>query len=111
VRDQGLGIPPADLPHIFKPFARGSNVTGHIGGTGMGLASAERIAVGHGGSLEVSSTLGQGSAFVLRLPLVCPPVGQARDGDADRRPPSPSASPPSSLPHQEGSTSATTPSR
>ena len=69
VRDQGVGIPAADLPHIFEPFRRGGNVVGRIGGTGIGLASAQRIVHGHGGKLSVESEAGKGSTFTVRLPL------------------------------------------
>jgi signal transduction histidine kinase len=69
VRDQGLGIPAEDLPHVFEPFRRGANVVGRISGTGIGLSSAQRIIQGHGGSLSVESEPGQGSTFTVRLPL------------------------------------------
>jgi signal transduction histidine kinase len=69
VRDQGLGIPAEDLPHVFEPFRRGGNVVGRISGTGIGLSSAQRIIQGHGGSLSVESEPGQGSTFTVRLPL------------------------------------------
>jgi signal transduction histidine kinase len=69
VRDQGLGIPPEDLPHIFERFHRGSNVVGRISGTGIGLASARHAVEAHGGTLSVSSVLGRGSCFTIRLPL------------------------------------------
>ena len=69
VRDEGLGIPRDDLPHIFEPFRRGSNVVGRIGGTGIGLASAQRIVESHGGTLSAQSRPGKGSTFTLRLPV------------------------------------------
>lgn len=69
VDDTGLGIPGEDLAHIFEPIRRGSNVVGCIGGTGMGLASAQRIVERHGGSLSVRSKPGNGSTFTIRLPL------------------------------------------
>ncbi|MEO8956226.1 MAG: ATP-binding protein [Ktedonobacteraceae bacterium] len=68
IRDQGVGIPSADLPHIFEPFHRASNVAGHIQGTGIGLASVAQVIRQHGGSISVNSEEGQGSIFVLRLP-------------------------------------------
>lgn len=71
VRDHGLGIPVADLPHIFAPFQRGSNV-GRIEGTGMGLAGARHIVEAHGGALTVESAEGVGSTFTVRLPLDAP---------------------------------------
>ena len=69
VRDQGLGIPDADLPNLFQRFFRASNVTGQIRGTGLGLYSAREIVTQHGGTLEVESREGRGSTFVIRLPL------------------------------------------
>ena len=69
VRDSGVGIPAADLPHIFERFHRGANVTGRIAGTGIGLASARQIVEQHGGTVAVESELGAGSTFIVRLPL------------------------------------------
>lgn len=63
VRDTGMGIAPETLSRIFEPFftTRGQ-------GTGLGLAIALGVARAHGGTIEVASTLGQGSEFVMRLP-------------------------------------------
>jgi signal transduction histidine kinase len=69
VRDQGLGIPREDLAYVFEPFKRGGNVIGRISGTGIGLANAQLIVQGHGGTLSVESEVGVGSAFTMRLPL------------------------------------------
>src|SRR5205085_140437 len=68
VRDQGLGIPAADLPHIFERFHRAGNV-GRISGTGIGLAEARQIVEQHGGTVTVASQEGCGTTFTLRLPL------------------------------------------
>jgi signal transduction histidine kinase len=68
VRDQGMGIPAADLPRIFEQFARASNV-GRTSGTGVGLAVVRQIVDLHGGSIAVQSTQGTGSTFTVRLPL------------------------------------------
>jgi PAS domain S-box-containing protein len=68
VRDQGIGIPEADIPHIFAYGFRGANV-GAISGTGVGLAGSKQIVEQHGGSLEVESEIGRGTTFTLRLPL------------------------------------------
>jgi len=70
VTDQGLGIPVADLPHIFDRFVRAGNVVGHIQGTGIGLASARGIVEQHGGTIMVESQEGQGTTFTVRLPLM-----------------------------------------
>jgi signal transduction histidine kinase len=65
VSDTGTGIDPEYLSTIFEPFV----TTKPVGkGTGLGLSTARAIAVAHGGTLEVSSTLGLGTAFTLSLP-------------------------------------------
>jgi PAS domain S-box-containing protein/excisionase family DNA binding protein len=69
VRDHGVGIPATDLPHIFEPFYRASNVRGRVGGSGIGLAGARRIVEQHGGTISVESREGEGSTFTVRLPL------------------------------------------
>lgn len=69
VRDEGLGIPAHDLPHVFERFHRGSNVVDRISGTGIGLAGARQIVEQHGGSITVESREGEGSTFSIRLPL------------------------------------------
>ncbi|MDQ3707328.1 MAG: PAS domain S-box protein [Chloroflexota bacterium] len=69
VRDEGLGIREQDLPHIFEWFRRAQNNSGRISGAGIGLASANQIVSQHNGTIEVSSTEGQGSTFTVRLPV------------------------------------------
>jgi len=71
VRDEGLGIPAGDLPHIFERFHRAGNV-GRIPGTGVGLAAVRQIVEQHGGPITVDSAPGQGSTFTVRLPLHAP---------------------------------------
>ncbi len=68
LRDQGMGIPAVDLPHIFEQFHRAGNV-GTVKGTGVGLSSAKQIVELHGGTIAVQSAEGQGSTFIVRLPL------------------------------------------
>lgn len=70
IQDEGLGIPPSDLPSIFDPFYRATNVRGRIQGTGVGLASVSQVISEHGGSISVSSEEGQGSCFLIRLPAI-----------------------------------------
>ena len=74
VRDTGLGIPAADLPHIFERYYRADNVRGRIQGTGIGLASVRQIVEQHGGTVTVESTEGVGSTVTVRLPLAHPSV-------------------------------------
>jgi PAS domain S-box-containing protein len=88
VRDQGVGIPATDLPHIFERFRRGSNVAGRIAGAGLGLAGAAQIVQLHGGSLTVDSREQQGSTFTVRLPLGGT-LGQPDRGTIDAGPPAP----------------------
>jgi signal transduction histidine kinase len=69
VRDSGPGIPESDLPLIFDRFFRGTNVgDARASGSGLGLAIARSIVEMHGGSIGVSSTLGEGATFTVRLP-------------------------------------------
>jgi signal transduction histidine kinase len=67
VSDRGRGIPQDDQVHLFEDFHRGSNVE-EVPGTGLGLAVARRAAEIHGGSISVTSRVGEGSTFVVRLP-------------------------------------------
>ncbi len=68
VVDHGVGIPAGDLPFVFEPFRRGSNV-GQIAGTGLGLASVWQTVKTHDGRLWVDSEEGQGTCVTVRLPL------------------------------------------
>lgn len=69
VRDQGLGIMPAERQRIFEKFARGSSaVRAGIKGTGIGLAMVRHIAAAHGGKIAVESRPGEGSTFTIELP-------------------------------------------
>jgi two-component system sensor histidine kinase SenX3 len=69
VADQGIGIAPHDVDRIFERFYRADQARSRsTGGTGLGLAIVKHIATNHGGRVEVSSTLGGGSTFTLRLP-------------------------------------------
>jgi two-component system, OmpR family, manganese sensing sensor histidine kinase len=69
VKDNGVGIPPTDLPHIFDRFYRVDTVRSRqTGGFGLGLAIAQQIVQGYGGQITVESILGQGSTFQINLP-------------------------------------------
>ncbi|GAB4411829.1 MAG: hypothetical protein Kow00106_06250 [Anaerolineae bacterium] len=67
VSDQGRGIPPADLPHLFEPFQRASNVEG-TQGIGLGLAIVKQSVTLLGGTIHVESVEGQGTTFTVILP-------------------------------------------
>jgi two-component system sensor histidine kinase SenX3 len=69
VTDQGIGIAPHDVDRIFERFYRADQARSRAtGGTGLGLAIVKHIATNHGGRVGVTSELGGGSTFTLRLP-------------------------------------------
>ena len=68
ITDTGLGIPAEHLPHIFDRFYR-VDASRSTGGSGLGLAIALDIAQAHGGTIEVSSEVNQGTRFVVHLPV------------------------------------------
>ncbi len=69
VSDTGVGIEPAELPHIFERFYRGSRANEARGsGSGLGLAIVHSIVDMHGGAIEVESRVGGGSRFIVTLP-------------------------------------------
>ena len=69
VADQGLGISQSDLAHLFTEFFRSTNPEAlALPGTGLGLAIVQRIVEQHRGTVEVESTLGEGSVFTVTLP-------------------------------------------
>ncbi len=74
VSDEGIGIPETDRARIFERFARGSNVAGRITGSGVGLTIVRQIVEQHGGTISVTSTVGRGSTFTIRLPLASVPA-------------------------------------
>ncbi len=69
VSDQGIGIPEADLAHLFEPFHRAANV-GTISGTGLGLVITKEAVDLHGGTIEVESQVDLGTTFAVRIPTV-----------------------------------------
>jgi signal transduction histidine kinase len=68
VSDNGLGINPEDLPHIFKKFYRSKDIKYSLKGTGLGLSIAKQIVENHGGKIEVKSKKSLGSVFSVHLP-------------------------------------------
>lgn len=80
VSDTGIGIPPEALERIFDRFYRVDKTRSRAGGgTGLGLAIVKAIVDAHGGRVSVSSAPGQGTTFLVRLPMAAvPAVGQAK---------------------------------
>lgn len=70
VGDNGRGIDPQDLPHIFDHFYRADKSRPNAaGGAGLGLTIVKKVVEAHRGTIEVTSTLGQGTTFGIHLPL------------------------------------------
>ncbi|MBI5533903.1 MAG: response regulator [Deltaproteobacteria bacterium] len=63
VADQGSGIAPEVLPHVFDPYFSTKS-----GGNGLGLPTVQSIVVAHGGTVEATSEVGKGATFIVRLP-------------------------------------------
>ncbi|HEY5273053.1 MAG TPA: ATP-binding protein [Acidimicrobiales bacterium] len=74
VADTGYGISEEQLSHLFTPFERLGAERSEIEGTGIGLALSRQLAEAMGGTLDVESTVGQGSTFWVELPLVEAPI-------------------------------------
>jgi signal transduction histidine kinase len=78
VVDTGFGIAPADQARIFDEFQQVDNTsTRKKGGTGLGLAISRRIVELHGGTIAVTSEVGQGSTFTVTIPINAQPVRDA----------------------------------
>ena len=75
VEDNGAGIPVESLEQIFEPFFTSK---GRDAGTGLGLSISQQIVEEHGGRIEVTSELGRGSCFTVRLPAARSDGGAAR---------------------------------
>ncbi|HEY52149.1 MAG TPA: HAMP domain-containing protein [Caldilineae bacterium] len=71
VSDTGEGIPVEDLPYVFDRFWRGDRARTRAvsAGSGLGLAIARQLVRAHGGQITVASTMGQGTTFVVELPV------------------------------------------
>jgi hypothetical protein len=99
VRDTGVGIEPAELPHIFERFYRGSRANEARGsGSGLGLAIVRSIVDMHGGTVTVESGTDSGSRFTVFLPrdplvVAGTPAAQRVPGADGQRPLEPLDSP------------------
>ena len=84
--DHGIGIDATDRRRIFERFYKADRSRTTGGGTGLGLAIVRHVVEGHGGTVDVESTLGEGSTFTVRLPAAALP-----------EPPTPTGAGPTSL--------------
>lgn len=75
VEDDGVGIAPEDLPHVFQPFFRGQGALPISGALGLGCALARSIVLLHGGDIGIESTRGQGTRVSISLPMYAGVVG------------------------------------
>ena len=82
VRDNGIGIPKEDQPHLFERFYRveKSRTTG-AGGTGLGLAIAKELVEAHGGRIRLASAVGRGTELTVILPIRSPLADEAEAGE------------------------------
>jgi signal transduction histidine kinase len=75
VKDQGIGIPPEELPQLFTRFFRASNAIGsEIPGTGLGLSIVQRIVQLHQGTVSVHSVVGEGTLMTVEIPFAISPL-------------------------------------
>jgi CheY-like chemotaxis protein/two-component sensor histidine kinase len=91
VKDQGIGIPPEDLPRVFEPFAHGKSRSHHSEvELGIGLHIARQLVRAHGGGIEAySDGPGKGAEFLIRLPVAAgaaagAPVREGNEDESDR---------------------------
>jgi two-component system sensor histidine kinase SenX3 len=89
VSDRGLGITPSEQERVFEPFYRGKEAqAAQIRGNGLGLSLVKHIVAAHGGRVSVESKVGQGSTFILHLPVLAPadrPIKTVTESDVQAR--------------------------
>ena len=87
VTDDGIGMSPEGLEHLFKPFSQvDSGLARQFEGTGLGLAMVKLLADLHGGSVAVASAVGEGSCFTVWIPIRAPQDAES-DAESDAEKP------------------------
>lgn len=85
VQDDGIGIQPDELPHLFERFYRADGARStDTGGMGVGLSIVQRVMEIHGGTVTVESTPGVGSCFRLNVPLTADGTGLPQQQDSQK---------------------------
>jgi signal transduction histidine kinase len=83
VSDSGIGIPPDKIDHVFDEFSQADETTTRdYGGTGLGLPISRRFCQMMGGNITVESTVGEGSTFIIRLPLEVAEESEAAEDES-----------------------------
>lgn len=79
IRDEGCGMSPEFMSHVFEPFERDRTTTTKVEGTGLGLTIAKSLTEIMGGTIEVTSELGKGSEFTAIIPLSIPSLTEIEE--------------------------------
>ena len=79
IKDEGCGMTPDFMEHVFEPFARDKTSSVSADGTGLGLTIAKSLTEILGGEIDVMSELGRGTEFTVSLPLTIPSLSEIEE--------------------------------
>ena len=80
IQDQGRGMSPESLAHLFERFQRSTPTGGRqVSGVGLGLTFVQTVILRHGGQISCDSVLGKGTCFTLTLPRAAPDEASAHE--------------------------------
>ena len=83
VADTGVGIAPEDVKRLGRPFEQAGAIEQRRQGTGLGLSLVRALAELHGGQMSIDSTLGEGTAVTVRMPVAVPARAPVPEGGAE----------------------------